>query len=77
MSTQSGGFGTRRDLLRTTGVAVGGVLGSALLPAGALAATDTKQTPKGAIVLQSDGIEAETSFRLLNRGSCGHHFKVL
>lgn len=37
-SSSQSGFGTRRDLINTAGVAVAGVVGSALLPAGALAA---------------------------------------
>lgn len=37
-SSSQSGFGTRRDLIHTAGAAVAGVVGSSLLPVGALAA---------------------------------------
>lgn len=51
MSTSSqSGFGTRGDMIKAAGVSVAGVLGSAMLPAGALAAAD--QQRKGEAILR-------------------------
>lgn len=51
MSTSSqSGFGTRGDMIKAVGGSVAGVLGSAMLPAGALAEAD--QQRKGEVILR-------------------------
>lgn len=49
-SSSQSGFGTRGDMIKAAGVSVAGVLGSAMLPAGALAAAD--QQRKGEVILR-------------------------
>lgn len=49
-SSQQSGFGTRGDMIKAAGVSVAGVLGSATLPAGALAAAEPER--KGEVILR-------------------------
>lgn len=49
-SSQQSGFGTRGDMIKAAGVSVAGVLGSAMLPAGALAAAEPQR--KGGVIIR-------------------------
>lgn len=50
-SSQSSCFGTRGDVLKAAGVSVAGVLGSAMLPVGALAEADQQRRGEATLML--------------------------